>query len=135
MAEMKQTYFSAVGRRKEAIARIRLMEGKGVITVNTKPIHEYFPGIVFQKAYQKPFEVTKTSGKFTAQIKVLGGGVPSQLGAVVHGISRALSKIKDGDYRKLLKAEKLLTRDPRAKERRKYGNAQKARAKKQSPKR
>lgn len=131
----KSTYFSAVGRRKEAIARIRLMTGSGVVTVNGKPIHEYFRGPIFQKVYQRPFEVTKTSGKYTASIKVVGGGVTSQLGAVVHGLARSLSLADRENFRKLLKTEGLLTRDPRARERRKYGLAQKARAKKQSPKR
>lgn len=131
----KQTYFTAVGRRKEAIARIRLLASGGVLTINGKLINEYFPGPIFQKAYQKPFEVTKTLGKYSGSILVSGGGTVSQLGAVIHGISRALSASDVGTFRKLLKVEGLLTRDPRVKERRKYGLAQKARAKKQSPKR
>lgn len=125
---------STVGRRKEAIARVRLMEGNGQITVNGKPIGEYFTGILFQKKYQKPMEITKTSGKYTISAKVVGGGVISQLDAVVHGISRAIAKIEP-PLRTLLKKEGLLTRDARVKERRKYGLAGKARAKKQSPKR
>lgn len=132
---MPQLGTSAVGRRKEAVARVRLNPGADPTTVNGKPIHEYFLGQVFQKYYQKPFEVTKTLGKYTASVKVIGGGTTSQLGAVVHGISRALSKTDTENLRGLLKKEGLLTRDARVKERRKYGNAQKARAKKQSPKR
>lgn len=132
MAENKS--ISTVGRRKEAIARVRLMEGNGQITVNGKPIGEYFSGILFQKKYQKPLEITRTSGKYTITAKVVGGGRVSQIDAVVHGISRAIAK-QSGELRTLLKREGLLTRDARAKERRKYGHAGKARAMKQSPKR
>lgn len=124
----------SVGRRKEAVARIRLTEGKGPLTINGKLVDEYFKGAVFERALTRPFEVTNSKDKFSGSILVRGGGTMSQLGAVVHGLSRALSKV-EGGYRKLLKKEGLLTRDPRVKERRKYGNAQKARAKKQSPKR
>lgn len=133
----KTTYFSAVGRRKESVARVRLMSGKGQITVNSKPINEYFVGLgeASQKIYQRPFEVTSTLGAYTASIKVAGGGTVSQLGAVVHGLARAISKADSEKYRTLLKREGYLTRDPRAKERRKYGHAGKARAMKQSPKR
>lgn len=123
-----------VGRRKEAIARVRLLSGQGQITINGKPVGEYFTGAVFQKLYSKPLEITKTAGKYSISVKVEGGGKVSQLDAVVHGIARALSKTSL-DFRTLLKREGLLTRDARVKERRKYGNAQKARAKKQSPKR
>lgn len=132
MAENKGV--STVGRRKEAIARVRLMEGNGQITVNGKPIGEYFTGVLFQKKYQKPLEITKTSGKYTISAKVVGGGRVSQIDAVVHGISRAIAK-QSGEFRTLLKREGLLTRDARVKERRKYGHAGKARAMKQSPKR
>lgn len=126
--------YQAVGRRKEAVARVRVMEGKGQILVNGKPIAEVFRGPVFQRSYQKPFELTNTLGKYTATIKLAGGGVTSGLDAIVHGLSRALSKIEEG-HRLLLKKQGLLTRDPRAKERRKYGLAHAARAKKSSPKR
>ncbi|MDO8577109.1 MAG: 30S ribosomal protein S9 [Candidatus Daviesbacteria bacterium] len=125
---------TTVGRRKEAVARVRLSEGKGQITVNGKPIAEYFLGPLLQKLYNKPVDITKTSGKFTISVKVQGGGTASQLDAVVHGISRAIAKT-DPAARTALKREGLLTRDARVKERRKYGLAQKARAKKQSPKR
>ena len=124
----------AVGRRKEAVAKVRLTSGNGKIIVNAKPIAEYFKGIIYEKRYFNPFDLTKTSGQFDASIKVIGGGRNGQLDAVVHGISRALSKISL-DFRQSLKKEGLLTRDPRAKERRKFGLAHKARAKKQSPKR
>lgn len=127
-------YISSIGRRKEAIARVRLVAGKGPLTVNGKPIHEYFLGMVAQKVYQAPFEKTSITGRYSGSIKVLGGGVSSQLGAVVHGLSRAISKIDD-EKRTTLKRAGLLTRDSRVKERRKYGHAGKARAMKQSPKR
>ncbi len=125
---------STVGRRKEAIARVRLSEGKGQVTVNGKPIVEYFPGPLLQKQYNKPLEITDTLGKFTISVKVAGGGQASQLDAFVHGIARAIAKTAPA-ARTTLKKAGFLTRDPRVKERRKYGLAQKARAKKQSPKR
>lgn len=129
------TYHQAVGRRKEAIARVRIFPGQGQITVNGQLISEYFKGPIAQKAYQKPLELTKSLGKFSGSIKVLGGGVASQLGAVVHGLARALEVFDKVKNRPALKSAKLLTRDARVKERRKFGLAQKARAKKQSPKR
>lgn len=129
-----KNYFQAIGRRKAAIARVRLFPGQGQMLVNGKPIAEYFRGPISQKAYQHPFELTKTLGKFTGTVKVLGGGVSSQLDAVIHGISKALQLI-DKENRSALKKAGLLTRDARVKERRKYGLAHKARAKKQSPKR
>jgi small subunit ribosomal protein S9 len=129
------TFNQAVGRRKEAVARVRLFKGQGQLTVNGLPIAEYFKGPVSQKSYQKPFEVTKTLGLYTGTIKVSGGGFSSQLGATVHGIARALQTFDKEKLRPSLKTAGLLTRDPRAKERRKYGLAHAARAKKQSPKR
>src|SRR3990167_1176357 len=131
METLNETYTYAVGRRKESLAKVRLFLGAGQITVNGKPIAEYFPGLIFQKLYLQPFEVTSTMGKFTISIKVVGGGKMSQLGAIIHGISRVLAKIEDKKYRPLVKKAGLLTRDARVKERRKYGHAQKARAMKQ----
>lgn len=125
---------AVVGRRKESIAKIRLSLGQGVIIVNGKPIVEYFSGPIFQTFYNKPLEITKTTGKYNISIKVEGGGQMSQLGAIIHGISRAIAKA-DPTLRTALKREGFLTRDARAKERRKYGHAGKARAMKQSPKR
>lgn len=127
-------FWSAVGRRKEAVARVRLFKGKGLLTVNGKNINEYFSIIGASVKYGQPFAVTNTLKQFDATIKVSGGGVTSQLDAVVHGLSRALL-LADSNFRILLKHAGLLTRDARVKERRKYGLAQKARAKKQSPKR
>lgn len=128
------TYHQAVGRRKEAIARVRLFPGQGQLTVNGLPIAQYFKGPIAQKKYSRPFELTKTLGQLTGTIKVSGGGFASQLDAVIHGISRTIQVVDKG-HRSVLKKDGLLTRDPRAKERRKYGLAHKARAKKQSPKR
>ena len=126
---------SAVGRRKESVARVRLSLGNSPMTVNGKPINEYFTELIAQTKLVKPLEITQTVNKYTASIKVIGGGRASQLDAVIHGIARALNKVEDGSLRERLKKEGLLTRDARVKERRKYGNAQKARAQKQSPKR
>lgn len=125
---------STVGRRKEAVARVRINQGNGQIMVNGKPVAEYFSGPVLQTLYSRPLAVTKTAGKYMISIKVDGGGQVSQLKAVIHGIARGLAKV-DPKLRPVLKKEGFLTRDARVKERRKYGNAQKARAKKQSPKR
>ncbi len=131
----KNNFISAVGRRKESVARIRLLKGQGQITVNGKPISEYFKGPLMQRIYQKPLEITDTLGKYTASIKIVGGGKSSQLDAIVHGLSRALDKENKETFHSILKKAGFLTRDPRVKERRKYGHAHKARAKKQSPKR
>lgn len=131
---MAETSVSTVGRRKEAVARVRLAKGQGQITINGKPIGEYFLGAVFQKLYSRPLEITKTVGKYSISAKVEGGGKVAQLGAVIHGIARAIAKA-DPELRITLKKEGFLTRDARVKERRKYGRAGKARARKQSPKR
>lgn len=125
---------STVGRRKEAVARVRLTPGNGQIVVNGKPVSEYFMGAMLQKIYTKPFVITQTASKYAVSVKVEGGGTASQLGAVIHGIARAIAKTEP-TLRTILKKEGMLTRDARVKERRKYGLAQKARAKKQSPKR
>lgn len=132
--KQKNEYVFAVGRRRRSTARVRLYNAKGQTLVNDKPIDEYFRGIP-KVSYLKPFELTGTEGKYYATARIEGGGVKGQLGAFVHGVSRALVKIDTEKYRAVLKSAGLLTRDPREKERRKFGNAQKARAKKQSPKR
>src|SRR5258708_3844889 len=107
------SYHQATGRRKEAIAIVRLFAGQGQITVNGKPIAQYFKGQISQKEYQKPFELTKTLGQFTGTVKVMGGGSASQLDATIHGISRALCVVDKDKYRKSLKSAGLLTRDAR----------------------
>ncbi|TSC87366.1 MAG: small subunit ribosomal protein S9 [Microgenomates group bacterium Gr01-1014_7] len=130
----KSQAITTVGRRKEAVARVRVTTGNGQIIINGKPIAEYFLGSILQKIYSKPLEITKTVGKYSISVKVEGGGRVAQLGAVIHGISRALIKA-DPSLKVTLKKAGFLTRDPRVKERRKFGHAQKARAMKQSPKR
>ena len=131
----KKSYTYAVGRRKTATARVRLFKGKGNLLVNEQPINKYFPGEVNRIIYLKPFRVTETEGKYYATVKVKGSGRNGQLGAVTHGLARALDKENSKLYHTPLKKAGLLSRDPRMKERRKPGLAQSARAKKQSPKR
>lgn len=129
-------YIYALGRRKTAVARVRLKEGKSPIVVNGKPIDEYWPGEVNEKRYMEPFITTNTHKKYTASVKVEGSGKKGQLGAFIHGISRALSKANPERFRPILKDQGFLTRDPRMKETRKPGTAgSQARAKRQSPKR
>lgn len=127
-------YITAHGRRKEATAKVRLFKGKGDFLVNNKAIDQYFPGPVAKVKWQKPFTLTKSLGDYYAIVKVEGSGKSGQLGAVVHGLARALV-VANPANRPILKKAGLLTRDPRVKERRKYGRAQKARKGKQSPKR
>src|SRR3989344_8574350 len=110
----------AVGRRREAVARVRLFKGQGQLTVNGKPIAEYFKGLVNQKLYQQPFELTKTLGELSGSVKVVGGGFSSQLDATIHGISRALQVLDKDKHRGILKFNGLLTRDSRSRERRKF---------------
>lgn len=129
----KYTY--AVGRRKEASARIRLFRGKGKSTVNSKPVEEYFPGDINKDKWTKPMKLLDVLGKFYFSAKVVGGGKKGQLDAVVHGVSRALADVEKERYRIPLKNAGLLTRDARTRERRKVGTGGKARRKKQSPKR
>jgi small subunit ribosomal protein S9 len=131
----KSVFISVVGRRKTAVARVRLYKGKGEILVNGQPIAKYFSNEQAKIFYLKPFQVTDTLDKFHASIKVKGSGMNGQLGAVVHGLARALNKENKENFHTLLKKAGLLTRDPRAKERRKVGQMGKARKKKQSPKR
>lgn len=132
--KIKKDYIYALGRRKSASARVRLHKGTGDNTVNDKLIGVYFPGEAFKVAWNRPFEITKTTGKYHITIKVVGGGKNGQLDASILGISRALAAVSV-EFRKLLKKEGLLTRDARERERRKVGTGGKARRKKQSPKR
>lgn len=118
MAE--KVVYSATGRRKASVARVRMMPGEGKITVNDRPLTEYFGLKTLELIINQPLEVTDTKGKYDIIANVFGGGFSGQAGAVRHGISRALLKI-DADFRASLKKAGLLTRDPRAKERRKYG--------------
>ncbi len=132
-AKTSPTY-RGVGRRKQSVARVWLKLEKGPILVNDKPMEEYFAYMTDRKYLEEPFRVVNRIGQISGTIKVVGGGVASQAAAVVHGISRALLEF-DETFRSPLAKRKLLTRDSRVKERRKYGLAGKARARKQSPKR
>ena len=125
----------AIGRRKESVARIRLYSGSGENVVNNQPVESYFPGAVAKVKFNKPFVVAGVEGKFWVSARVRGGGKNGQLDAVVHGIARALAEVDKKNNRPPLKKHKLLTRDPRTRERRKVGTGGKARRKKQSPKR
>ncbi len=130
------SYVWAVGRRKKAIARVRLFpKKKGKILINNKPIEEYFPGEVLKKFYLSPLRTCNIVDKYLITAKVEGSGKKGQLEAVVHGISRVLVKLDEEKYKPILKKKGFLTRDSRMKERRKVGTGGKARRKKQSPKR
>ena len=126
--------FMGTGRRKTAVARVWLRKGKGPILVNDKPIQEYFKEASAQKLYEEPLRIVNRLGQFSGTIKVTGGGINGQIGAVIHGLSRALTA-SDPAFKEILSKRKFLTRDSRMKERRKYGHAGKARKMKQSPKR
>jgi small subunit ribosomal protein S9 len=131
----KVNYIFAVGRRKRAIARIRLFRKPGDILVNDLPIAKYFPGEISKTFYLEPFRTCNVIDKYHATIKVFGSGKSGQLGAVIHGLARVLVKADEAKFRPILKKKGFLTRDPRKKERRKVGTGGKARRKKQSPKR
>ena len=113
-------YFYGTGRRKKSIARVRIVPGSGVITINGRDIDEYFGLETLKLIVNQPFGVTGTAGKFDIIATVKGGGISGQAGAIRHGLSRALLQA-DENYRGALKAAGLLTRDPRMKERKKYG--------------
>ena len=113
-------YFYGTGRRKKSIARVRLYPGTGMITVNGKELNEYFGLETMNLIVNQPFEVTGTAGKFDVVATVVGGGFSGQAGAIRHGLSRALV-LADEANKAPLKAAGLLTRDPRMKERKKYG--------------
>jgi small subunit ribosomal protein S9 len=112
--------FIAVGRRKTSVARVRMLSGKGVITVNKKPVEEYFTREVLKTDLRRPLEITKLLGNYDVKINVNGGGPTGQAGAIRHGISRALLEINP-ELRPTLKAAGFLRRDPRMKERKKFG--------------
>jgi len=116
----KVSEFLGTGRRKTAVARVRLASGSGKITVNGRPFENYFPTETQRGVVTQPLTVTGTAGKYDVRINVSGGGPNGQAGAVRHGIARALLTV-DANLRPALKAEGLLTRDPRMKERKKYG--------------
>ena len=115
-----QTYDRGTGRRKCAVAQVKLFSGKGEITINGKSYQEVFPRLEHRRNIEHPFVATDTVGKFKVEAKVNGGGISGQVGAIRHGIARALVRGNE-QFRPLLRQEGLLTRDSRVKERKKYG--------------
>ena len=113
-------YFYGTGRRKKSVARVRLYPGTGVVTINGRDISEYFGLETMKLIVNQPFGVTDTVGKFDVVVNVNGGGFSGQAGAIRHGVARALLSA-DETYKPLLKKAGFLTRDPRMKERKKYG--------------
>ena len=113
-------YFYGTGRRKKSVARVRLIPGSGVITINGRDIDEYFGLETLKLIVNQPFGVTNTVGKFDIICRVNGGGFSGQAGAIRHGVARALLAADEAN-RPALKKAGLLTRDPRMKERKKYG--------------
>ena len=121
MAENPNPYYYGTGRRKTAVARVRLFpNGDGRITVNGRDAEQYFPRETLMQAVRSPLRLLELANRFNITIKVVGGGVSGQAGAVRHGISRALVRA-DEDFRPTLRRAGFLTRDPRMKERKKYG--------------
>ena len=117
----KKAYMYGTGRRKSSVARVHLFPtGTGSIIVNGRPLDDYFGLETLKLIVRQPFAATDTMGKFDVEATVTGGGVTGQAGAIRHGIARALLQVEDS-YRAPLKAAGLLTRDPRMKERKKYG--------------
>jgi small subunit ribosomal protein S9 len=112
--------FLGTGRRKTAVARVRLASGSGKIVINGRPFENYFPTETLRMVVSQPFVVTSTADKFDVRVNVEGGGPNGQAGAVRHGIARALLEA-DANLRPTLKTEGLLTRDSRKRERKKYG--------------
>lgn len=131
----KKNFISAVGRRKTSVARVRLHKGKEEHLINNIPIGQYFPGEEQKRLWARPFQLTQTEDKYHITTKVVGGGKRGQLGAVIHATSRTLASLNEEKFKPILRKHGLLTRDPRARERRKVGTGGKARRKKQSPKR
>ena len=117
---MSTTQHYGTGRRKTAAARVFLRPGTGQVTVNGRSLDDYFPNDIHKMVVKQPLQLTETVDKFDLQVTVAGGGASGQAGAIRHGISRALLEF-NGELRDRLKDEGLLTRDPRKKERKKYG--------------
>ena len=120
MYTSSKPYFYGTGRRKKSVARVRIVPGTGVITINKKNIDEYFGLETLKLIVNQPFAVTGTAGKFDIIALVNGGGLSGQAGAIRHGLARALVQADEANN-PALKAAGLLTRDPRMKERKKYG--------------
>ena len=117
---MAQVSYSAVGRRKKAVARVRLVPGEGNITINKRDIDNYFGVETLKMTVRQPLTLTQTIGRFDVLVNVYGGGFTGQAGAIRHGLARALIKA-DEELRPAVKKAGFLTRDPRMKERKKYG--------------
>jgi small subunit ribosomal protein S9 len=122
VAEFQGAYYYGTGRRKTAVARVRLYptSGDGVITVNGRNADEYFPRETLMQTVRSPLRILELGNRFSISVKVVGGGVSGQAGAVRHGIARALIRA-DEEFRPVLRKNGFLTRDPRMKERKKYG--------------
>jgi len=118
---VEQGYTYAVGRRKSAVAQVRLYEDSGPIVVGERIMEEAFQYSIWQQIINEPFTVTSTQGRYRVVAKVKGGGINGQAGALRHGIARALSEVDGGKFRSQLKKSGLLTRDSRVKERKKPG--------------
>ena len=117
---MADIQYNATGRRKTSVARVTMAPGNGQITVNDKPADVYFPRETLRMVIRQPIDLAGITGKYDVQVKVAGGGLSGQAGAVRHGIARAIVDM-NSDLRLRLKKEGFLTRDPREKERKKYG--------------
>jgi small subunit ribosomal protein S9 len=146
--DIKRDYIYATGRRKEAVARVRLYASvkddmswgetaikKGDMVVNAKPIAQYFPSETQRLLYTEPFRVANAQNKYTMTVRVVGGGPKGQLDATIAGIANALVAADEAGFRPALKAQGFLTRDARVRQRRMVGTGGKARRQKQSPKR
>ena len=116
----KLVQYLGTGRRKSSVARVYLRSGKGTITINGRAFEDYIPSAAVRLDVLQPLELTETTDKFDIIVNVFGGGITGQAGAIRHGITRALLEVNP-EYRKVLKPAGLVTRDPRAKERKKYG--------------
>ena len=118
---VKKEIAAGTGRRKCAVARVRLLPGEGKWTINKRPAEDYIPSEALREYMAQPLALTGMTDKYDISITAKGGGISGQAGAIRHGISRALLKVNDGSFRAALKAAGYLTRDPRMKERKKYG--------------
>ena len=117
---MADIQYYGTGRRKSSVARVRLVPGNGNVTINGRDMAEYFGKKTLEMIVMQPLELTETAGRFDVKVNATGGGTTGQAGAIRHGIARALLQA-DPDYRQVLKRAGFLTRDPRMKERKKYG--------------
>ena len=117
---MAQVQYYGTGRRKSSVARVRLVPGEGRIVINGRDINEYIPFAALRLVVNQPLVATETTGSYDVLVNVSGGGYTGQAGAIRHGIARALLQV-DPEFRPALKSAGLLTRDPRMKERKKYG--------------